>query len=55
MRPMLADADDELVLDAALDGNAKAIVTHNIMDFLPALKMGVTIATPGDAVGRLMT
>ena len=55
MRPMLVDADDEMVLDVALNGNAKAIVTHNIRDFLPALKVGMTIATPGEIVGRLKT
>ena len=55
MRPMLADADDEMLLGAALNGNAKALVTHNIRDFLPALKMGMAIATPGEVVGRLNT
>jgi putative PIN family toxin of toxin-antitoxin system len=35
-RPQLRDADDEIVLDAALNGSARAIVTFNRSDFLPA-------------------
>ncbi|WP_157014668.1 putative toxin-antitoxin system toxin component, PIN family [Mesorhizobium xinjiangense] len=52
-RPMLSDASDEMVLEAALNGNADAIVTHNVKDFSPAGKLGVTVATPADIVRRL--
>lgn len=52
-RPMLQDAADEMVLEAALNGNADAIVTHNAKDFEPARKLGVTVATPSDIVRRL--
>ena len=52
-RPMLSDAADEMVLEAALNGEAEAIVTHNIKDFRPALRLGVTVATPGEIVRRL--
>jgi putative PIN family toxin of toxin-antitoxin system len=52
-RPMLADAADEMVLEAAFNGNAEAIVTHNVRDFGPALKLGMTVATPGDIVRKL--
>ncbi|MGE0005761.1 MAG: putative toxin-antitoxin system toxin component, PIN family [Parvibaculaceae bacterium] len=52
-RPMLSDAADEMVLEAALNGNADAIVTHNVRDFSSARKLGVTIATPADIVREL--
>jgi predicted nucleic acid-binding protein len=29
-RPQLRDSDDELVLDAAVNGQADALVTHNV-------------------------
>lgn len=54
-RPMLSDVADEMVLEAALNGQAEAIVTHNVKDFRPALAVGVTIATPGEIVRRLNT
>ncbi|MYA89577.1 MAG: putative toxin-antitoxin system toxin component, PIN family [Boseongicola sp. SB0662_bin_57] len=54
-RPVLANAADEMVLEAALNGGAEAIVTHNVRDFHPALRLGVTIAKPGEIVRRLNT
>ncbi|WP_244538006.1 putative toxin-antitoxin system toxin component, PIN family [Mesorhizobium sp. YR577] len=52
-RPILADAADEMVLEVALNGNAEAIVTHNVRDFGSVRKLGMPIATPGDIVRRL--
>ena len=52
-RPLLRDADDEMVLETAANGNADAIVTHNVKDFLPAERLGIEVVTPGAIVRRL--
>lgn len=52
-RPLLRDADDEMVLETAANGNAEAIVTHNVKDFLPAGRLGIEVVTPGAIVRRL--
>ena len=54
VRPILRDADDEMVLEAALNGQAEAIVTHNIRDFEAIQVLGIKVATPGQIVGRLI-
>ena len=48
-RPQMQDADDEMVLEAALNGRADAIVTHNLRDFLePAAKFNLRVVSPGE-------
>jgi putative PIN family toxin of toxin-antitoxin system len=37
-RPQLRDAKDEMVLETALNGQADALVTFNVVDFEPAVK-----------------
>lgn len=50
-RPMLQDADDEMVLEAAINGRADALVTFNMRDFGNAAKgFGIRIASPGEAL-----
>lgn len=53
VRPVLRDADDEMVLEVAVNGRADAIVTHNVGDFAPAAKLGVAVARPAEIVRRL--
>lgn len=48
-RPNLADEGDNLVVEAAVAGNADAIVTHNVRDFRQGqLRFGVPILTPAE-------
>ena len=53
-RPQLADPDDEIVLEAAVNGRSKAIVTHNVRDFEPAAgEFGIEVVTPGTFLKRI--
>jgi hypothetical protein len=52
-RPTLPDADDDMVLEAAVNGRADSIVTFNLRDFRPwAERFGVAVMSPGEAVTR---
>lgn len=53
-RPMLNDPDDEMVLEAAMNGGAHAIVTFNRRDFGDApRRFGIAVLRPADALGSL--
>lgn len=53
-RPQLADADDEMVLEAAVNGQADALVTHNIADFAAAVpRFGLVLLRPGELLERM--
>jgi predicted nucleic acid-binding protein len=46
-RRALLDAGDELVLEAAINGQAETIVTFNIKDFRPAKRFNIGAMKPG--------
>jgi putative PIN family toxin of toxin-antitoxin system len=53
-RPQLADANDEMVLEAAVNGAADALVTHNVRDFLRgAERFGLRVVRPGDILKEI--
>jgi putative PIN family toxin of toxin-antitoxin system len=53
-RPLLRDADDDMVLETAINGGAEAVVTMNARDFLGASSaFGIEILAPGRALARL--
>ncbi len=50
-RPQLHDAADEMVLEAAVNGQADALATFNLKDFLPvAQSFGVEVIVPVTAL-----
>lgn len=53
-RPQLRDAGDEMVLEAAVNGRADALVTFNVRDFgtVPA-QFGIKLLTPRQAITRV--
>jgi predicted nucleic acid-binding protein len=53
-RPQLRDPNDEMVLEAAVNGRADAIVTFNRRDFLPAARrFGIGVEAPSEIIRRL--
>jgi hypothetical protein len=53
-RPQLGDADDEMVLDAAVNGRADALIAHNVADFaVAARRFGLLVLPPGELLKRI--
>jgi predicted nucleic acid-binding protein len=53
-RPILIDADDDMVLETAVNGRADAIVTFNRRHFLAVAKrFGIDVLSPAETVNRL--
>jgi len=53
-RPQLKDPQDELVLEAAVNGRAEALVTHDVRDFESAAGLfGLRILLPRDVLKEL--
>ena len=55
-RPQLRDPNDEMVLEAAINGTADALITFNAKDFGEARsRFGISILSPGEALRRIRT
>ena len=53
-RPQLTDPKDELVLEAAVNGSADALVTHNARDFRTAApRFGLRVLLPRELLKEL--
>jgi putative PIN family toxin of toxin-antitoxin system len=48
-RPQLRDPSDEMVLEAAVNCGADALITYNLRDFLPAARFNLAVLTPPQA------
>jgi putative PIN family toxin of toxin-antitoxin system len=48
-RPVLRDADDEMVLETAVNGHADRLLTFNERDFLGATRFSIIVERPGPA------
>jgi predicted nucleic acid-binding protein len=53
-RPQLRDPGDEMVLEAAVNGRADALVTFNVRDFgtVPA-RFGIELMIPREGIERI--
>lgn len=53
-RPQSRDPSDEMVLEAAINGQADALVTYNIKDFAEAgERFSISVLRPGDLLKRV--
>jgi putative PIN family toxin of toxin-antitoxin system len=54
-RPQLRDPNDEIVLEAAVNGRADLLVTFNLRDYGTATaRFGVETMLPREAIGRIL-
>src|SRR5271165_2939130 len=53
-RPQSRDPNDEMVLEAAINGRADALVTYNVADFAgPAERFRISVLRPGDLLEKV--
>jgi putative PIN family toxin of toxin-antitoxin system len=53
-RPQVADPNDDMVFEVAVNGRADALVTHNVRHFVhAATRFGLTVLTPGEAFRKV--
>lgn len=55
-RPQLNDAKDEMVLEAAINGRADALITHNVRDFgMAAARFAFSVFRPSELLKRVQS
>lgn len=53
-RPRLRDPDDDMVLEAAVNGRAEIIATFNARDFAGVVRnVGIAVLTPAEILRRI--
>jgi putative PIN family toxin of toxin-antitoxin system len=53
-RPQARDPNDEMVLEAAINGHADALVTYNVRDFaLPGERFGISVLSPAELLKKV--
>jgi putative PIN family toxin of toxin-antitoxin system len=53
-RPQLRDPNDEMVLEAAVNGRAEALLTFNVREYgTAASQFGVEVLLPREAIARI--
>lgn len=53
-RPQVRDPGDEMVLEAAINGGADALVTYNARDFVrPAERFGIPVFSPSELLKKV--
>ena len=54
-RPLLPDPNDEMVLEAAVNGRADVLVTHNVRDFVAGSgRFGLRVLRPGEVLKEFL-
>jgi predicted nucleic acid-binding protein len=51
-QPILPDPDDEPLLQLAVESGARRVVTHNVRDLQPAMRLGVEVLTPREFLAK---
>lgn len=52
-RPCLKDPKDDLVLELAVAGRCRYLVTFNTRDFIGAVRFGVEVCSPGEFLAEI--
>ena len=53
-RPQVRDPGDELVLEAAINGEADALITYNVRDFATAAeRFGIAVMRPAEVLRKV--